>query len=343
MPQPPELVVPRTREELLDPGWLALALDDIGDEDTILEIKPIGTSKTRLEKLRFAVTVTGPGGRRIENYCAKANLDGPGGGGDAAEAKFYLEVAPRLQVRRPRVHFAGTDATSSIIVMEDIEALGGKFMNPHFAFTQAIVLETLSQLALLHATTWGLGPVADIDWLGHGLVRFSAMADATALQSLLDDGRAEGLDPRIRSGESLVSALRAQQELGVTCLLHGDPHTGNVYLDPEGHGSFFDWEVVQTGHWAQDVAYHLGTVLTVEDRRATEQVLLRHYLAELSAHGAPAPSFDDAWDLYRRSFAYGYLLWVITMVRGRDEVLQHMPRLGAAMTDHGTYGLLGVG
>ena len=144
------------------------------------------------------------------------------------------------------------------------------------------------------------------------------------------------------SGENLVAALRAQQELGVTCLLHGDTHTGNVYLDPEGRGSFFDWEVVQTGHWAQDIAYHLGTVLTIEDRRAHEEELLRFYLTELAANGAPAPSFDEAWDLYRRSFGYGYLLWVITMIRGRDEVLQHMPRLGAALTDHQTYRLLGV-
>jgi aminoglycoside phosphotransferase (APT) family kinase protein len=128
----------------------------------------------------------------------------------------------------------------------------------------------------------------------------------------------------------------------VTCLLHGDTHTGNVYLDPEGRGCFFDWEVVQTGHWAQDVAYHLGTVLTIADRRAHEEELLRFYLAELAANGAPAPKFDEAWDLYRRSFVYGYLLWVITMIRGRDEVLQHMPRLGTALWDHQTYRLLAV-
>jgi hypothetical protein len=70
--------------------------------------------------------------------------------------------------------------------------------------------------------------------------------------------------------------------------------------------------------------------------------LLRHYHTELGAHGAPAPAFDDAWDLYRRSFSYGYLLWVITRIRSRDEVLAHMPRIAAAMTDHQTYHLLGV-
>jgi Phosphotransferase enzyme family len=339
--QLPATAIPRTREELLDPAWLQAALDEIDDDDMILTVETTGTSKTRLEKLRFEVTVNGPRGRRVGNYCAKATLDGSDGG-SATEAMFYMDVAPRLDIRRPRVHYAAVKGMASIVVMDDIVALGGKFMNPHFPFTQEIVRGTLSQLARLHATTWGLGPVADIPWLDHGLARFVAMHDAHALQKLLDDGRAEGFAPEICSGDNLLAALRAQRELGVTCLLHGDTHTGNVYLDPEGRGSFFDWEVVQTGHWAQDVAYHLGTVLTTEDRRAHEQQLLRFYLAELAANDAPTPSFDEAWDLYRRSFAYGYLLWVITMIRGRDEVLQHMPRLGTALTDHQTYRLLGV-
>jgi thiamine kinase-like enzyme len=341
MEQLPTTVIPRTHEEVLDPAWLRAALDDIGDDDTIVAVETTGTSKTRLEKLQFAVTIDGPRGRRVGQYCAKASLDGSDGG-SPGEAMFYMDVAPRLDLRLPRVHFAAVDGMSSIIVMDDIVALGGKFMNPHFPFEQKLVRETLSQLARLHATTWGLELVADIPWLGHGLDRFATMHKAEDLQKLLDDGRAEGFAPEICSGENLVAALRAAHEFGVTCVLHGDTHTGNVYLDPEGRGSFFDWEVAQTGHWAQDVAYHLGTVLTIEDRRANEEDLLRFYLAELAANGAPAPSFDEAWDLYRRSFGYGYLLWVITMIRGRDEVLQHMPRLGAALTDHQTYRLLGI-
>lgn len=341
MTHQPAPAIPSTREQLLDVNWLHAALDDIGEGDTIVDVEPTGTSKTRLEKLRFAVTLDGAGGRRTNHYCAKATLDGSGGG-SPVEAMFYLEVAPRLDVRMPRVHYAAVDGMASIIVMDDLVAHGGTFMNPHFPFTQNVVRSTLSQLARLHGTTWGLAAVADIGWLDHGLERFASMHEADALQKLLDDGRAEGLAPAVCSGDNLSAALRAQRDLGVTCLLHGDTHTGNVYLDPEGQGCFFDWEVVQTGHWAQDVAYHLGTVLTVEDRRAHEEELLRFYLAELAANGAPAPSFVEAWDLYRRSFGYGYLLWVITMIRGRDEVLQHMPRLGAALTDHQTYRLLGV-
>ena len=58
----PEKAVPRTREEILDPTWLHAALDDIEEGDTIVGVETTGTSKTRLEKLRFAVTVEGSGG-----------------------------------------------------------------------------------------------------------------------------------------------------------------------------------------------------------------------------------------------------------------------------------------
>jgi hypothetical protein len=340
MAQTPAIAVPRTQEQVLDPAWLQAALDDIDANDTIVSVETTGTSKTRLEKLQFAVTIDGPQGRRVNPYCAKASLDGAGGA--PVEVWFYNDVVPRLSIRRPGVHYAAVEDNASIIVMDDVVALGGKFMNPHVPLSQTIVRDTLAQLARFHGETWGLTRVADVPWLGHGLERFVNMHDAKALQTLLDDGRAEGFAPEIRSGENLMAALQEQLALGVTCMLHGDTHTGNVYIDPEGRGSFFDFEVVQTGHWAQDVAYHLGTALSIEDRRTNEVELLRFYLAELAATGAPAPSFDEAWDMYQRSFVYGYLLWVITMIRGRDEVLQHMPRLGAALTDHQTYQLLGV-
>ena len=238
--------------------------------------------------------------------------------------------------------YVAIDADTAIIVMEDVVAAGGLFMNPHRPLPVDVTRDTLSQLARLHASTWGLASVGDIEWLGVGRAVLGSRYPEGVLQGWLDDGRADGFPPELRDAGNLVAALEVHARNPVTCVLHGDTHTGNVYLDAEGRGCWFDWEVVQTGNWAQDIAYHLSTVLTIEDRRAHERELVRHYLAELAAHGAPAPDFEDGWELYRRSFTYGYLLWVITQVRGRDEVLAHMPRIAAAMSDHDTYRLLGI-
>jgi aminoglycoside phosphotransferase (APT) family kinase protein len=338
----PTTMVPANRDELLDPGWLRAALEDLGEDDRIVRVEPTDTSKTRAEKLRFAVTVKGPNGLDVRFYCAKAYLDGAGS--IVAEARFYRDLAPRLSVRRPRVAYVAIDAVTdaAIIVMEDIVASGGLFMNPHRTFSIDLARDSLSQLARLHGSTWGLGSVSDIDWLRTGRHTVGGMHSASSLQTLLDDGRADGFPPELRDAQNLVDALEVHGRYPVTCVLHGDTHTGNVYLDHDGRACFFDWEVVQTGNWAQDVAYHLATVLAIEDRRTHERELVRHYLTELAAHSAAAPDFEEGWEIYRRSFSYGYLLWVITQIRGRDEVLAHMPRLATALSDHDTYRLLGV-
>lgn len=339
----PTRLVPTNRAELLDPDWLRAALDDFEDGDRIVRVERTDSSKTRAEKLRFAVTVAGSNGLNVRFYCAKAYLDGVPVAHDA-EARFYRDLAPRLSVRRPRVPYVAVDPDTGtpIIVMEDVVANGGLFMNPHRTFPVHVTRQSLSQLAQLHGSTWDLASVSDIEWVRTGRSPVGGLYTASSLQNLLDDGRADGFPPELRSGKNLADALAIHARYPVTCVLHGDPHTGNVYLDRDDRPCFFDWETIQTGNWAQDVAYHLGTTLAIDDRRANEQELVGHYLTELAAHGGPSLEFEEGWELYRRSFSYGYLLWVITMIRGRDEVLAHMPRLAAALNDHNTYRLLGV-
>jgi hypothetical protein len=344
VPTAPMTLIPRTEEELLDLEWLRAALDDFEEGDRIVRVERTGSSKTRAEKLRFAVTVEQAGRLAVRFYCAKAYLDG-NPVNSPNEARFYRDLAPRLELRLPRVPYVAVEASSgaSIIVMEDVVANGGLFMNPHRPFPVAVTRESLSQLARLHGARWNpasFGP--ELGWLGVGRSMTGGLYDAAFLQALLDDGRADGFPAELRSGQNLSDALAVHARFPVTSVLHGDPHTGNVYLDRADRPCFFDWETIQTGHWAQDVAYHLASVLAIEDRRAHERELLGHYLGELARHGGPAIDLEEGYELYRRSFAHGYLFWVITMIRGRDEVLAHMPRLAAALQDHDTYRLLGV-
>ena len=72
----PTTAIPATREELLDPEWLAWALDDVGPDDRIVRVERTDSTKTRAEKLRFVVTVESEAGRQVHFYCAKAYLDG---------------------------------------------------------------------------------------------------------------------------------------------------------------------------------------------------------------------------------------------------------------------------
>ena len=84
------------------------------------------------------------------------------------------------------------------------------------------------------------------------------------------------------------------------CLCHDDVHLKNWYVAGNGEMGLSDWQDVSRGHWARDVAYAVSTALTVEDRRAWEQDLIKYYLEELRASGGPQVGFDEAWKVYRR-------------------------------------------
>ena len=337
--------VPTRLDEVLDVAWLGEALDDIGDGDRIVDVETITSSKTLAEKVRFRVTVERADGRwEARAYCVKAHLDGSPGADLLSEAHFYATLGPQLDVRAPRAYYNAVDdaAQQAIVIMDDVVANGGTFLNAFTPYSVGTARDTLGQLARLHAATWGCEGLTDLDWLSPRITGMADIFPVELLQELLDDGRGPDVAPELRSAANVAEAMRRTGAHELTCVIHADPHSGNSYLDVDGRACWLDWQIVQRGNWATDIAYHLGTVLDVETRRANEADLLRHYLAELTAAGAPALAWDEAWEQYTLSFAYGYFLWVITRISSREVVLVHIPRLAAALTDHDTFRRLGV-
>jgi aminoglycoside phosphotransferase (APT) family kinase protein len=162
------------------------------------------------------------------------------------------------------------------------------------------------------------------------------------LTEMLNDGRGPDLPEELRDGERVREAMLRTGDAEKTCVVHGDTHSGNAYLDRSGRACWLDWQVVHVGHWGTDVSYHIATSLDIEDRRAHEAELLRHYLDELSVAGAEPPAWEDAWEQYTLLFPYGYFLWAITRISSRAVVLVHIPRIGAAISDHDSFRRLGI-
>lgn len=334
---------PTALEDLLRPDWLAAALDDVREDERIVHVEQLDRSQTLAHKVRFAVTLERPeGGRRIRTYCVKGHFDD---GPDTllTEAHVYRELLPQVGVRAPRAYYTGIDESTgrSLIIMDDVQSDGGRFQSAHQPYALETCRDALAQLARLHAATWADERWA-VDWLAP---RFSTMAQlfpTEALQKLLDDGRGADVDAELLDARRLQQAMTLAAAAPPTCVIHGDTHSGNVYLDTADRACWLDWQITQRGHWSTDVSYHIATVLDVEDRRAHEEELLRGYLDELAALGVEPPDWDEAWHRYTVGFAWGYFLWVITRISSRAVVLIHLPRLGAALTDHDTFRRLGV-
>jgi Ser/Thr protein kinase RdoA (MazF antagonist) len=145
----------------------------------------------------------------------------------------------------------------------------------------------------------------------------------------------------VRDAGSLYKAFQAVCDDVVTsrswCVIHGDTHPGNVFLDGTGRPSLLDWQLVQRGPWYIDVGYHLASVLTVADRRRSETDLVRHYLDRLAVDGIDLQLNEQVWQGLRRGMIHGYYLWGITLKVDPRKTAVLLERLGTAVADHDAF------
>jgi hypothetical protein len=337
---------PRTLEQALDPKWLTHALKPVTGGATITEVETVEVLRTMATKVRFVARWAG--GQAA--LCLKAFLDvdeqtSKGGATTITEADFYGELAPKIDVRVPDcvVRIIDRPGLQGVIIMRDLIVDGARFCTALEPFTADEAAASLEQIARLHARA---DLLAETPWIGRRIGEFvrNNYVPQPALQALLDGPRGDDLDPKVRDAGRLLAGLKALAEADEPLpqtIVHGDCHAGNIFRTAEGPG-LIDWQIVQRGGWALDVAYHVSAVLPVELAAAEEQRLLRHYLDFARSRGAVVPDFDEAWRQYRAGVVYGYYLWAIT--RRVDPAITNLfvDRLGKAVARHESYRLLGV-
>lgn len=239
----------------------------------------------------------------------------------AGESLYYRDIAGKYDTRTPACHFAATDEKGhSIIVLDDLLEQGATFVDIVSAGSPDFVARALEAIARYQASSWMAPELADNEWLRTGgshyaydLVSWLYTPDRWAEYSRLP--RFRKLAPELRDPAILAKAHR--QVLEDYCrrepwaLCHGDCHFGQAYLLPDGEVRLLDWQAVQTAHWSHDVSYFMAGALSVEDRRAHERDLLRHYVSKLKEFGVPDPcTDDDAWIAYRTTVLHG-IGWVM--------------------------------
>ena len=331
-----------TLDQALAPEWLSQALGR-----RIVRVEMTELIRTVATKVRFVAT---PDDGEPMALCLKGLLDADpmtarGGPTMVREADFYGLVAPHVAVRVPSLVTSVIDreARQAVVIMRDLIAGGATFCSALDPFTVDEVAASLEQLAALHA---GRHLLTDRPWITRRIDDFANAPhlDAGALQTLLDDPRGDGLPDPVRNAARLLAALRPLAERDRArpqFLIHGDCHAGNLFRSAEGTG-LIDWQLLQCGGWALDIAYHINAALPVALAEAEERRLLDHYCATMAAAGHAMPDRDTAWREYREATVYGYYLWAIT--RRVDPPIIHAftARLGAAVTRHDSFGLLGL-
>lgn len=336
---------PLTLSEALDPDWLSGALASLTGGATVTRVETVEVIRTVATKVRFKVQWA------VGNadLCLKAFLDMPEGSSGAAtrlvEADFYDQLAPRMSVRRPPCVAAIADRRKGqgIVIMRDLIADGAAFCTALEPFSVEEAAESLGQLARVHAAA----PLLDsVPWVGRRIADLIAwkVVSVERLQELLDGARGEWLDVRTRDAERLTAALHALRDLDAAqpaTLVHGDCHAGNIYRSKDGPG-LIDWQMIQRGGWALDVAYHICAVLPAEMAEAHEWELLDRYLDEARRLGVQVPDSAAARARYRTAATYGYYLWAITTRVDPTITEVFVDRLGKAVQRLESFRALGV-
>ncbi len=342
------LRVPETLDGAIDPEWLTKALAPISGGSRVASVKLAQLIKAMASKVRIEVIFENDPGT-IHRYCLKAFLDAEsamGGETTLREANFYTEIAPHLTMRTPHCPAVviNRDPSAAILIMDDMIAQGVHFCSALEPFDSDQVRQTLDQLARLHVKS---SLLRDNPWIPCRIEEIVASSyfSTEKLQSLMHDARRGDLPERTLDAQLLEKGMAALAERNKSLprtLMHGDVHSGNVYRTADGPG-FTDWQLINYGNWSQDVAYHINAVLPVEIAEREERALVDHYLDAVRRHGGEPVSRETAWEDYRCAQIYGYYHWAITQ-RVRPVEITHnaFQRLGAGVTRHDTYKLLGL-
>jgi aminoglycoside phosphotransferase (APT) family kinase protein len=270
------------------------------------------------------------------------------------EVYFYDRIRPKIDFETPAVYACEIDEETNrfAVVIEDIAQRSARFPGALSGLTGAELMPLMSTLAGLHAANWGGSDLESrFPWLE------SSTTGKTATWWTSDEGRQnfqielgedykrEAVDPERNPVDRMWKAFERLQTASDTAprtVVHGDVHIANTYQLPVDFG-LLDWQLMRIANWANDVSYPTVTALSVAERRASERDLLRHYLAELSARGVEAPSWDSAWLAYRQQALWGVVTWTITptAMYSRELLDALIRRAVTAVDDLDTYAALG--
>jgi hypothetical protein len=310
----------------IDAGFIAQLIRQVHPDAEVETVEITGeihgtATKARL-RLRYAKDVGAPEvvwlKAGYEPHSASLHKDGI----YALEPKVYAELLPDLPVRAPRQHGAIYDeqAGEGIVLIADLGA-NAQIHSPESHIAPAAAAAMLEMLAQMHGATSRPGWLEARPWIkpvhngfGEAGSYLTYMADPAQIERFLQWPRAAEYPPAMRDPQAISAGLRRvfawSKALTVPCMIHGDAHVGNSYADAQGRPGLLDWQCVRRGGWAFDVAYYMGSALSIEDRRACERDLLEGYWKAFENSGGVLASREAAWQDYLVCLGYGFAAWL---------------------------------
>jgi hypothetical protein len=263
------------------------------------------------------------------------------------EVAVYRHLAPEVGIGMPRCHIAAHDPATDdfVLLMEDLGSYRScsqvEGCSPGDAET------VLRALAVHHAAWWDserlfataiLESPADPPY-----PQFHAESTKDAWEQVSDT-----------FGDVLPAELHGVAarwpEVGVSIMLdapnhpqtfgHGDLRLDNIFFHPDGRAvSVVDWQLCFRNNGLGDAAYLLSQSLSVEDRRAHEEPVLRAYHETLREHGVRDYGWDELMSDYRQALLFG-LAYPLSAAASLDLSSDRAVELATAMFERAAAAIL---
>jgi hypothetical protein len=208
------------------------------------------------------------------------------------EVAFYRDIAPRSNLRTPRVHAAMIEPTGSkfCIVMEDLGAL--RQVSSHRGLGWDDAVAAVEALAAFHAGWHGspeLEALAEVflPWSDPvyrlGMPQLAEVAWPAAKRHAADSVPGEVVE----LGDEWAARLPVMVEhlTARPTLCHADWKPDNLFFGPEGTVTVIDAQVSSVMDGAFDVGFFVSQALEGSVRSARGEELVRRYVAAMAGHG----------------------------------------------------------
>jgi hypothetical protein len=329
----------RTPDEI-NSDWLAATLDRDGVE--LLATERIGTGQmSQSHRVTFSDSAEGDGSVvvKLASDDPTSRATGVGLGAYWREIAFYRNLAARIGGPLAACHLAEYDEAEGwfTLVLDDVSpATQGDQIR---GCTVEEARLALLSLARVQAPVLGDLALGTADWLNLG----NPLTQQLLTQLL--PGFLERFGDRVAPEhaevcERFVGSIDAwyadlRPPLGI---VHGDYRLDNL-LFGDGTCTVVDWQTVSWGPALRDASYFLGSGLSVDDRRAHEEDLLREYHEALLAGGVKGLDWETCWEEYRRQVFLGLIMviapaaLVVQTERGDDMFMASLERFAQQALD----------
>lgn len=265
------------------------------------------------------------------------------------EAGFYRDLAADLSVAAPGCWHAEIETTADgeenfLLLLDDLAP--AETIDQLTGCEVDIASMIMDQAARLHAPRWADPALEKFDWL-HISDSWNAMQGsmypdlfAGFCERYTDYTEASSFAPGTALVDNLDTWYRFQQQPWT--IQHGDFRLDNLLVDASNATrpvNVVDWQTVMLAPGVVDVAYFLGTSLSIDARREHEESLVRRYHEGLLAGGVTDYTWNTCWTDYRRFSFAGYLMTTsASMVasrtdRGDQLFIAMLERSAAQITD----------